>query len=581
MFWSWNVLAPVHSRHYWLNRELDQSILEDPNRDLICPSKFHKIYRIIIKIDALHSYHNAIATPRRGIHVDRPIQDSPRSDPLSKPHLRRHRQRVASFRGPKRTYRSLHLLPPVSLKVAPTGPPAAPPPLAPFAMAPPEIINLVSDSDDDEPLNIRPRRVLARVHDPVPDVDALPNVPQPPVDDDEIVFVSHVQTSTRTKKRKVVALECGDVVEETTSNANPPTEAAGNANPASTAAPAGDDDIAVVGVSKGTSALADFAHARYMCEKKPFAVDPMQFCDQCYCYVCDDKASACPDWASHCRATATKAWKAKRTALARRVAAAPRGGQTSMQQFLSRGHRGRGRGRKRAPSVARGRAPAVGRSSTAAGRASNTGPRVLNGPARRGRAASGLVAPSVSAAAASLAQPHWDDDAALAQIRDSLVMRSSYSAAPLAGSIVAQAAAAARRAAELTAQGAAAEFAAAQPSTEVTLQERMAALRARRLALEARLEAEKQRDIPQAGSLTVTSDQNATPTGAQVSSTLPVASAGMSPATPAGAPSATGINIHARREPASAETSDSDTERPAKRSQVRRPARGGNANRKQ
>ena len=100
-------------------------------------------------------------------------------------------------------------------------------------------------------------------------------------------------------------------------------EQAAPANPMSTSAPAAaddDDDELQYQGHTGAIALADFPHARENCVSKPFRFGAeQQHCANCYCYVCDDLASKCPQWDSHCAATHTKpvwqqarqAWKTK------------------------------------------------------------------------------------------------------------------------------------------------------------------------------------------------------------------------------------------------------------------------------
>lgn len=63
-----------------------------------------------------------------------------------------------------------------------------------------------------------------------------------------------------------------------------------------------DDDICIVG-STGPNALEDFPHSRESCVKHSFSENPLLFCAQCYCFVCDQEASKCPCWNQHCHAT--------------------------------------------------------------------------------------------------------------------------------------------------------------------------------------------------------------------------------------------------------------------------------------
>jgi superfamily II DNA or RNA helicase len=61
-----------------------------------------------------------------------------------------------------------------------------------------------------------------------------------------------------------------------------------------------DAELEIVGTT-GPNALEDYPHARQDCVLYPlrnnFAIN---FCNNCYCYVCDVKASACLAWNAHC-----------------------------------------------------------------------------------------------------------------------------------------------------------------------------------------------------------------------------------------------------------------------------------------
>ena len=57
----------------------------------------------------------------------------------------------------------------------------------------------------------------------------------------------------------------------------------------------GDEEIKIIRET-GKNPLSDFAHPRYDCVMKPFDKDPEAFCPNCYCYVCDVKASECDHW---------------------------------------------------------------------------------------------------------------------------------------------------------------------------------------------------------------------------------------------------------------------------------------------
>lgn len=92
---------------------------------------------------------------------------------------------------------------------------------------------------------------------------------------------------------------------ETTASAAAPVDRPGNDDKIDTA----DEDVAIVG-STGPNALADFPHSRANCVTYPFARDPVVYCDNCYCYVCDVQVSKCNLWQEHCRANHDEArWR--------------------------------------------------------------------------------------------------------------------------------------------------------------------------------------------------------------------------------------------------------------------------------
>jgi hypothetical protein len=77
-----------------------------------------------------------------------------------------------------------------------------------------------------------------------------------------------------------------------------------------------DDDICTFVGMKGKNALSDFPHSREDCVTHPFSIDPLQFCQQCYCYVCDVKAAECTKWISHehyLAKSTDKKWKQRRS----------------------------------------------------------------------------------------------------------------------------------------------------------------------------------------------------------------------------------------------------------------------------
>ena len=74
------------------------------------------------------------------------------------------------------------------------------------------------------------------------------------------------------------------------------------------------DDIAVVG-STAPNALRDFPHSRQDCVSFPIKNDSKKFCKNCYCFICDIKASECSNWSSHCDARSRELkWEMMRAA---------------------------------------------------------------------------------------------------------------------------------------------------------------------------------------------------------------------------------------------------------------------------
>ncbi|XP_043718766.1 uncharacterized protein LOC122666765 [Telopea speciosissima] len=79
-----------------------------------------------------------------------------------------------------------------------------------------------------------------------------------------------------------------------------------------------------VTVHRSQVACLDYPHSRHLCAKFPFYKTPHEdYCEQCYCYVCDS-AAPCKSWKSpggHCDATEhDELWKNLRR---RNVPAAP------------------------------------------------------------------------------------------------------------------------------------------------------------------------------------------------------------------------------------------------------------------
>jgi hypothetical protein len=73
----------------------------------------------------------------------------------------------------------------------------------------------------------------------------------------------------------------------------------------------------------GTVNRIQFPHMRPHCTKYELQENAVEFCDLCYCYVCDVKVSECTDWAVHCRASDTgrraQYWGNERTKVKQRI----------------------------------------------------------------------------------------------------------------------------------------------------------------------------------------------------------------------------------------------------------------------
>ena len=92
-----------------------------------------------------------------------------------------------------------------------------------------------------------------------------------------------------------------------------PPEAPPKRRPAPAADEDEDEDVEVAG-QRGSVALADFPHAREHCLNCPFAPgSEAQHCENCFCFVCDDAASRCSEWSTHCKAIHSSAeWQQQR-----------------------------------------------------------------------------------------------------------------------------------------------------------------------------------------------------------------------------------------------------------------------------
>ena len=100
---------------------------------------------------------------------------------------------------------------------------------------------------------------------------------------------------------------------------------------------ASSDDEVEITAAKGDDTLRNAPHSRFDCVVHPVDKDNMTeatckvHCPHCFCYVCDEPASKCKQWAAHCVATAAPEWmqkrKAKREADLRKMRAEAQGAQ--------------------------------------------------------------------------------------------------------------------------------------------------------------------------------------------------------------------------------------------------------------
>ena len=74
-----------------------------------------------------------------------------------------------------------------------------------------------------------------------------------------------------------------------------------------------DEEVVCTGRT-GCIALSDFPHARENCVASPWTPGTeAHACPNCFCYVCDDVATSCPQWSEHCKATHMSAkWRSAR-----------------------------------------------------------------------------------------------------------------------------------------------------------------------------------------------------------------------------------------------------------------------------
>ncbi|OEU06738.1 hypothetical protein FRACYDRAFT_265572 [Fragilariopsis cylindrus CCMP1102] len=93
-------------------------------------------------------------------------------------------------------------------------------------------------------------------------------------------------------------------------------------------------DIQITG-STGKNALSDYPHPRHECVVKSFTKNPEQFCPNCYCFVCDIKASECAEWKDcHCKADSDIKWRLQRRKIRNKRKAPERARQRLAISFI-------------------------------------------------------------------------------------------------------------------------------------------------------------------------------------------------------------------------------------------------------
>lgn len=156
------------------------------------------------------------------------------------------------------------------------------------------VINLVSDEDEEETPIRRPPKRPRVVHTSSPS-SAASSAP-PNASDDELVVVSHTKRGCSTKR--------------TDSAIRPSSRGTERA---------ADEGVECVGERRGIQALSDYPHFRFQCAIEQFkrarGFKKERHCERCFCYVCDIPAEQCKTWMSHAKAVDTvPKWRAEREA---------------------------------------------------------------------------------------------------------------------------------------------------------------------------------------------------------------------------------------------------------------------------
>ena len=62
------------------------------------------------------------------------------------------------------------------------------------------------------------------------------------------------------------------------------------------------DEASVEFLGESGNSLVDYPHRRFNCIEFAIGKDPMKYCGNCFCVICDARAAdGCTDWNAHCR----------------------------------------------------------------------------------------------------------------------------------------------------------------------------------------------------------------------------------------------------------------------------------------
>jgi hypothetical protein len=60
------------------------------------------------------------------------------------------------------------------------------------------------------------------------------------------------------------------------------------------------DEGSVELLAESGNSIEVYPHHRFLCIKYPFSTDPKIHCVNCFCVVCEERASDCNNWNAHC-----------------------------------------------------------------------------------------------------------------------------------------------------------------------------------------------------------------------------------------------------------------------------------------